>query len=94
MTVATEKLSLHSDYIDIETEMGGALTPHYIQQAPMPLTSIALIDVTTKQKICLVVDPSGQIKEINQDGKHIIPCKNEKELIGKFLSKFVFNLST
>jgi DNA polymerase elongation subunit (family B) len=75
-------------YIDIETEMGGALTPHYIQQAPMPLTSIALIDVTTKQKICLVVDPSGQIKEINQDGKHIIPCKNEKELIGKFLSKF------
>jgi len=75
-------------YIDIEIEMGGALTPHYIQQAPMPLTSIALIDVTTKQKICLVVDPSGQIKEINQDGKLIIPCRNERELIGKFLSKF------
>ena len=75
-------------YIDIEIEMGGALTPSYVQQAPMPLTSIALIDVTTKQKICLVVDPSGQIKEINQDSKHIIPCKTEKELIGKFLSKF------
>jgi len=75
-------------YIDIEIEMGGALTPYYIQQAPMPITSIALIDVTTKQKICLIVDPSGQIKEINQDGKHIIPCKNERELIGKFLSKF------
>jgi DNA polymerase elongation subunit (family B) len=75
-------------YIDIEIEMGGALTPYYIQQAPMPLTSIALIDVTTKQKICLIVDPSGQIEEINQDGKHIIPCKNERELIGKFLSKF------
>jgi DNA polymerase elongation subunit (family B) len=75
-------------YIDIEIEMGGALTPYYIQQAPMPLTSIALIDVTTKQKICLIVDPSGQIEEINQDGKHIMPCKNERELIGKFLSKF------
>ena len=75
-------------YIDIEIEMGGALTPYYIQQAPMPLTSIALIDVTTKQKICLIVDPSGQIEEINQDDKHIIPCKNERELIGKFLSKF------
>jgi len=75
-------------YIDIEIEMGGALTPYYIQQAPMPITSIALIDVTTKQKICLIVDPSGQIEEINQDGKHIIPCKNERELIGKFLSKF------
>jgi DNA polymerase elongation subunit (family B) len=75
-------------YIDIEIEMGGALTPSYVQQAPMPLTSIALIDVTTKQKICLIVDPSGQIEEINQDGKHIIPCKNERELIGKFLSKY------
>jgi len=75
-------------YIDIEIEMGGALTPGYVQQAPMPLTSIALIDVTTKQKICLVVDPSGQIKEINQDNKHIIPCRNERELIDKFLSKF------
>ena len=75
-------------YIDIEIEMGGALTPGYIQQAPMPLTSIALIDITTKQKICLIVDPSGQIKETNQDGKHIIPCKSERELICKFLSKF------
>ena len=75
-------------YIDIEIEMGGALTPHYIQQAPMPLTAIALIDITTKQKICFVVDPSGQIKETNQDDKLIIPCRNEKELIGKFLSKF------
>jgi DNA polymerase elongation subunit (family B) len=75
-------------YIDIEIEMGGALTPSYVQSAPMPLTSIAMIDVTTKQKICLIVDPSGQIEEINQDGKHIIPCKNERELIGKFLSKF------
>ena len=75
-------------YIDIEIEMGGALTPSYVQQAPMPLTSIALIDITTKQKICLIVDSSGQIEEINQDGKHIIPCKNERELIGKFLSKY------
>jgi DNA polymerase elongation subunit (family B) len=75
-------------YIDIEIEMGGALTPYYIQQAPMPITSIALIDVTTKQKICFVVDPSGQIQETNQDSKLIIPCKNERELIGKFLSKF------
>ena len=75
-------------YIDIEIEMGGALTPSYVQQAPMPLTSIALIDITTKQKICLIVDPSGQIEETNQDGKHIIPCKSERELIGKFLSKY------
>ena len=75
-------------YIDIEIEMGGALTPEYIRSAPMPITSIALIDVTTKQKICLIVDKTGTIQETNQDSKHIIPCKSEKELIGKFLSKF------
>ena len=75
-------------YIDIEIEMGGALTPEYIRNAPMPLTSIALIDVTTKQKICLIVDKTGTIQETNQDSKHIIPCKSERELIGKFLSKF------
>jgi DNA polymerase elongation subunit (family B) len=75
-------------YIDIEIEMGGALTPEYIRSAPMPLTSIALIDVTTKQKICLIVDKTGQIQETNQNSKHIIPCKSEKELISKFLSKF------
>jgi DNA polymerase elongation subunit (family B) len=75
-------------YIDIEIEMGGALTPEYIRSAPMPLTSIALIDMTTKQKICFIVDKSKQIPETNQDGKIIIPCGSERELIGKFLSKY------
>jgi DNA polymerase elongation subunit (family B) len=75
-------------YIDIEIEMGGALTPEYVKSAPMPLTSIALIDITTKQKICFIVDKSKQIPETNQDDKIIIPCGSERELIGKFLSKY------
>jgi DNA polymerase elongation subunit (family B) len=74
-------------YLDIEIEMGGALTPEYIKSAPMPITSIALIDVTTKQKICLILDKSKEIKETNQDSKHIIPCSTEKELIKRFLDK-------
>jgi DNA polymerase elongation subunit (family B) len=74
-------------YLDIEIEMGGALTFEYIASAPMPLTSIALIDITTKQKICLIVDKTGEIKETNQEGKHIIPCGSEKELIKRFLNK-------
>jgi DNA polymerase elongation subunit (family B) len=74
-------------YLDIEIEMGGALTPEYIKVAPMPITSVALIDVTTKQKICLILDKSKEIKEYNQDGKHIIPCGSEKELIKRFLDK-------
>ena len=68
--------------------MGGALTPEYIKAAPMPLTSIALIDMTTKTKICFVVDKNKEIQEANENGKHIIPCISEKELIKKFLDKW------
>lgn len=75
-------------YLDIECEMGGALTPEYIKSAPMPLTSIALRDITTKQYFCFIIDKSGEIEETNQDGRHIIPCKSEKELISKFLNKW------
>lgn len=75
-------------YLDIEIEMGGKLTIEYIKEAPMPLTSIALIDKTTKTKICFIVDKSGEIKEIQEEGKLIIPCKSEKELIYKFLDKW------
>ena len=75
-------------YIDIEIEMGGALTPEYIKSTPNPLTSIALIDVTQKQKICFIVDEKNEIPETNIPGKSIIPCSSEKELIQKFLTKF------
>ena len=75
-------------YLDIEIEMGGALTPEYIKSSPMPITSIALIDVTTKTKICFIVDKSKEIQEHNQDGKLIIPCSSEKELIKRFLDKW------
>ena len=68
--------------------MGGALTPEYIKAAPMPITSIALIDMTTKTKICFIVDKSKEIEETNQDGKQIIPCGSEKELIKRFLDKW------
>ena len=73
-------------YLDIEIEMGGALTPSYVQQAPMPITSIAIIDVTTKQKICLILDKTKEIKETNKDGVRIIPCITEIELCDKFLN--------
>ena len=75
-------------HLDIEIEMGGALTPEYIKAAPMPITSIALIDMTTKTKICFIVDKSKEIEETNQDGKQIIPCSSEKELIKRFLDKW------
>ena len=78
-------------YLDIEIEMGGALTPEYIKSAPMPITSIALIDVSTKQKICFVTDKSKKIQETTEKDKYIksvIPCGSEKELIKRFLDKW------
>jgi len=73
-------------FLDIETEMGGALTSEYIKQSPMPITSIALLDKTTKTEICFIVDKN--IQEINANGRHVIPCASEKELILKFLDKW------
>jgi len=75
-------------YLDIEIEMGGALTPEYIKSAPMPLTSLALRDMTTKQWICFVIDKTGEIQETNQNNKLIIPCGSERELIKRFLDKW------
>lgn len=75
-------------YVDIEIEIGGDLTPQYIREAKMPFTSISLIDVNLKQKICFVIDKSRKIQEINQDGKIIIPCYDEEDLIHKFLNKW------
>ena len=75
-------------YLDIEIEMGGALTVQYIKEASKPFTSISMIDATTKTKICFVIDKENLIQDINQDGKIIISCKTEKELILKFIDKF------
>jgi len=66
----------------------GSLTPSYIQLAPAPLTSIALIDFNTKQKICFIVDDHQAINEIEEEGKVIIPCYSERDLINKFLQKW------
>ena len=52
-------------FLDIEIEMGGALTIQYIKDAQAPITSIALIDSTTKTKICFIIDKSREIEEIN-----------------------------
>ena len=75
-------------FLDIEIEMGGALTIQYIKDAQAPITSIALIDSTTKTKICFIVDKSKEIEEINDGDTHIIPCRTERELILKFLDKW------
>jgi len=75
-------------FFDIEIEIGGALTPEYIKAAPMPVTSIALFDQTTKSKICYIIDKEGKLDKVERDGTLIIPCKSEKELLKLFLDKW------
>jgi len=75
-------------YLDIEIQLLGSLTPSYIQAAPAELTSIALIDITTKQKICFIVDGKSKLTDLQKEGKQIIVCYSERDLISKFLKKW------
>jgi len=72
-------------FLDIECEIGGALTTEYIKSAPMKITSIALYDVTLKKYYCLVLDEKKQLKYTVEDDKYIIPCDDEYDLLTQFI---------
>jgi DNA polymerase elongation subunit (family B) len=75
-------------YLDIEIEILGALTPQTIKEANAEITAIALIDTSTKEKICFILDKADAIEEINSDGKVVVPCPDENTLLRKFLLKW------
>ena len=74
-------------FFDIEIEMGGALTPEYIKQAPKPITSIAWWDKQTDEWAIVILDKTGEIKAGIKDGREIIPVKRENDLIEVFLTR-------
>ncbi len=76
-------------YLDIEIEMLGALTPQYIRSAPAKITSIALIDVNTKDQYCYILDEHKTLNPATENNRYIIPCENEQALLGSFLEKWV-----
>ena len=43
-------------YLDIEIEILGALTPYTIREANAEITAVALIDASSKEKICFILD--------------------------------------
>jgi hypothetical protein len=57
-------------YLDIEIEILGSLTPFTIREANAEITAIALIDTSTKEKICFILDKAGKIEDIDQDSKN------------------------
>jgi len=72
-------------FLDIECEIGGALTTEYIKSAPMKITSISLYDVNLKKFYCLILDEKKQLKHITEENKEIIPCNDETSLLSKFI---------
>ena len=75
-------------FFDIETEMGDALTPEYIQSAPKKVTSIAWYDKQVDEWGILILDTKNQLEHTKARNKEITPCKTESDLLAKFLEKF------
>ena len=75
-------------FFDIETEMGDALTPEYIQRAPKKVTSIAWYDKQVDEWGILILDTKNQLEHTKARNKEITPCKTESDLLAKFLEKF------
>lgn len=75
-------------YLDIEIEIGGTLTPKYVKETPTKITSIALINANTKEKMCFIIDEKGVMNGITSENKKIIPCTNEQDLMYKFIKKW------
>ena len=75
-------------HLDIEIEILGALTTTTIREANAEITAIALIDVTTKEKICFILDKKQEIENTSSGEKQVVSCVDENTLIRKFLSKW------
>ena len=74
-------------FFDIETEMGDALTPEYIQNAPKKVTSIAWYDKQVDEWGILILDTKNQLEHTKFKNKEITPVKTESDLLAKFLEK-------
>jgi DNA polymerase elongation subunit (family B) len=73
-------------FFDIEIEMGGALTPEYIKQAPKPVTSIAWWDRQLDDWKIIIVDKEENLEHtVDNQGREVIPVKRETDLLDLFI---------
>ena len=73
-------------FFDIEIEMGGALTPEYIKQAPKPVTSIAWWDKQLDEWKIVIVDKEEKLEHtIDKQGREVIPVLRETDLLDRFI---------
>jgi DNA polymerase elongation subunit (family B) len=75
-------------YIDIECEIAGTLTQDSVRNPAGKLTAIALYDNTTKTYYCYILDEAKLMTSSESEGKFVIPCNSEKDLMSQFLNKW------
>jgi len=75
-------------FLDIETEMGGAINLTYCEKAPVKVTAIALYDDQCKQYYVWILDESRRIRESIKEDTIVIPCSTENELLSLFLNRW------
>jgi DNA polymerase elongation subunit (family B) len=75
-------------YIDIECEIAGTLTQDSVRNPAGKLTAIALYDNTTKTYYCYILDEAKLMTSSKSEGKFVIPCNSEKDLMSQFLNKW------
>lgn len=73
-------------YLDIECEIGGALTPENIKGALTKITSIALYDNNKKTYICFVLNKDQN--SIKEENKEINFYSQEEDLLIAFLNEW------
>lgn len=75
-------------FIDIETEVMGAINLAYCENAPGKVTAIALYDVNCKEYTVFVLDENKKLKNSKKDNVNVIACPDEETLFIKFLGKW------
>jgi len=75
-------------FFDIECEMLEEITEVEISNAPKKITSIAWWDKQLDKWGILVLDTQLNLKYTKFKNKEIIPCKDEEELLSKFIEGF------
>ena len=75
-------------YLDIECEIAGALTQDSVRNPQGKITAIAVYDNNSTTYYCYILDEAQAMTPSETEGRSIIPCPSEKDLLARFLNKW------
>jgi len=73
-------------FIDIEVDVEDGFPT--AETAENEITSIAIYDASGDKKFVWILDPSGQVPNMRSGNLSTVSCRNEYELLQKFMSKY------